>query len=87
MRCNFYLLRLKSVKQVEKQLSVKQRKMLKIVPINVTVNELHLLKKLKENLLKAENSVQRNHGSQSHATFTNQCTKLTDFQNFFHTIN
>ena len=52
MRCNFYLLRLKSVKQVEKQLSVKQRKMLKIVPINVTVNELHLLKKLKENLLK-----------------------------------
>lgn len=61
MRCNFYLLRLKSVKQVEKQLSVKQRKMLKIVPINVTVNELHLLKKLKENLLKAENSVQRNH--------------------------
>ena len=52
MRCNFYLLRLKSVKQVEKQLSVKQRKMLKIVPINVTVNELHLLKKLKEILLK-----------------------------------
>ena len=52
MRCNFYLLRLKSVKQVEKQLSVKRRKMLKIVPINVTVNELHLLKKLKENLLK-----------------------------------
>ena len=36
-------MRLKSVKQVEKQLSVKQRKMLKIVPINVTVSELQLL--------------------------------------------